>query len=213
MMKSLLTAKHCYALAKCSPCFLASKNVVWFGNSKLGRLNGIEQEALVAYYAFQFISQFKREDYLRDSTSIRERLVNKAIFTSYILEKTREKFPEELLTRLEQIGIEERSLSNVLSAFRLNDGFDSNSPLFSSFAFAGSSSKTKNESGMPESTKTVVNPSIQTSCLLKQFLDNGNLIVSGEKGTGKRFSYLLYSYLSSFIIKCRAQNKYQTASP
>lgn len=211
-MRSLLTLKYTHTLARCSPCFLVRKNVGGFSNGRMGKLNALEQEALVAYYAFQFISEFRREDYLKDTASIRERLVDKAIFTSYILEKVKGKFPKEAPTWLEQIGIEEGSLNNVLSAFRLNDGFDSTSPLYSSLAFAGSSSKTKTEDGIPESTKTVINPSIQSSSLLKQFLDNGNLIVSGERGTGKRFSYLLYSYLSSFIIRCKTQNKQQTIS-
>jgi hypothetical protein len=56
-----------------------------------------------------------------------------------------------------------------------------------------------------EHTKnTVLNPLIHSGKIMENLLNSVvSRVISGEKGIGKSFTYLLYSYLSSFIIRCR----------
>lgn len=53
--------------------------------------------------------------------------------------------------------------------------------------------------------RTTLNPTIFTGQIFKKLHDCHNIIVSGEKGTGKSFAYLTYNYLSRFIFRVRTQ--------
>ncbi len=48
---------------------------------------------------------------------------------------------------------------------------------------------------------------LHASKIIRGLLDKHNRIIYGDKGTGKTFTLLLYSYLSSFIIEYKMQRK------
>lgn len=51
--------------------------------------------------------------------------------------------------------------------------------------------------------KTVLNPMSHSGKIIKSILNGNSRIISGDKGIGKSYTYLLYSYLASFIIEVR----------
>ena len=53
------------------------------------KLSNTEQQALVAYFAFLYIVDFKPENYLKDSRSIQQRLSDRVHFTNFILSQVR----------------------------------------------------------------------------------------------------------------------------
>lgn len=53
------------------------------------------------------------------------------------------------------------------------------------------------------SYKTVLNPTKITGDIIDQLFTSANYFITGEKGCGKTFAYLTYSYLSSFILSYR----------
>lgn len=55
--------------------------------------------------------------------------------------------------------------------------------------------------------KTVLNPFVHTGHIISLLYRGIPCIISGDKGIGKSFSYLLYDYLTSFIINCRIDEK------
>ncbi len=55
--------------------------------------------------------------------------------------------------------------------------------------------------------KTVLHPFVHTGHIISLLYSGIPCIISGDKGIGKSFSYLLYDYLTSFIINCRIDKK------
>ena len=51
--------------------------------------------------------------------------------------------------------------------------------------------------------KTVLNPTTITRDIINLMLVSEDYLIAGGKGCGKTFSYLTYSYFSSFIVKYR----------
>ena len=47
-------------------------------------------------------------------------------------------------------------------------------------------------------------PTMTTALMLKKMVEGENLMISGDKGTGKTYTFLIYDHLSQFIIKCRS---------
>jgi hypothetical protein len=46
-------------------------------------------------------------------------------------------------------------------------------------------------------------PTMTTALMLKKMVEGENLMISGDKGTGKTYTFLIYDHLSQFIINCR----------
>lgn len=60
--------------------------------------------------------------------------------------------------------------------------------------------------------KTVLNPTTVTRDIINRLQSKRNIFIAGEKGSGKSFSYLIYNYLSSFILKYRLNSKSKSLS-
>lgn len=51
---------------------------------------------------------------------------------------------------------------------------------------------------------TVLNPTTVTRDIINRiYFWSHNFLITGERGCGKTFAYLIYKYLSSFILKYR----------
>ncbi len=46
-------------------------------------------------------------------------------------------------------------------------------------------------------------PTMTTGLIIRKIVEGENLMISGDWGTGKTYTFALYDFLSRFIIKCR----------
>lgn len=60
------------------------KNHAWFAAQKI-TLHDVEQKAIIAHFALEYILQFRPSKYLNGYLSIREGLIDENIFSSFIL--------------------------------------------------------------------------------------------------------------------------------
>ncbi len=50
-------------------------------------------------------------------------------------------------------------------------------------------------------------PTMTTGLIMKKIVEGENLMISGDWGTGKTYTFALYDFLSRFIIKCRSDEQ------
>jgi hypothetical protein len=85
----------------------------------------------------------------------------------------------------------------VLKAFDVSKGIDFNEAVFSQERFL----RAKSPNG-----RLVLMPNIGTGLIVDAILntfDGDRLTTYGEKGTGKSFAFLIYDYLSKFLLDYR----------
>lgn len=86
------------------------------------KLTDIEQRGLVAYFTVCFLTAMSGSAYKYIGCSFRDFLLNRPIFTQFVLHELQASKKEIKFSTLEEMGLEDHNIREVHKAFELDEG-------------------------------------------------------------------------------------------
>ena len=161
------------------------------------KLTDIEQRGLVAYFTICFLTAMAGPVYKYIGCSFRDYLLNRPIFTQFVLLQLKTYKKPIKFSNLEEMGLEDYNIREVHKAFELDEGilYDRVCWNLEGLGYAKLNSPEANQK-----RKVVINPNFASIQTIWGILDSNNSnVILGEQKVGKTFGIFTYSYLSRFV--------------